>query len=276
VVSFKLVRATSESLIDTGLTSATLYYYSLQYTDTSTGATGLTAQVAVTTSAGNTQEVVGGIGDSIMAGSFSTFETPFNAMLDQLNYKISTSQFTGVNRAISGTTSTDWASTTAGSALLNAVAAFVSAGVTRIVLMLGTNDSKASVATAPNAYQSNIQTIVNYVFAHVPSLKTVHMFSSPFQSLTSGDLSIQNCGRLIAYANTLASIANGTTVFYSEPLASYNLFQNDPSLLRDGIHPTDLGDQTMGGLWGSNVASDLGSGATTAAGYSRSRVVNGG
>ena len=268
--------ATSESLVDTTAAANTDYYYSLQYIDTAGGPPVFSAQVHIKTLAVAAEEVVGGIGDSIMMGAYSAVETPFNAMIDQLNYMLVTKQFTGVNRAISGTTSVDWSSTSTGSDLANAVAAFVSAGVTRVVLMLSTNDSKASIATSPSAYATNVAAIIAYLKANVSTLKTIHLFSSPFQSLTSGDLSVQNSGRLIAYASQLSSLADGTSVFYSQPLTSYNLFQNNPALLRDGIHPTDIGDQTMGALWASNVASDLtvGSGEEALAGYNRSRIVN--
>jgi hypothetical protein len=58
-------------------------------------------------------------------------------------------------------------------------------------------------------------------------------------------------------------------------LASYNLFQNNPGLLRDGIHPTDIGDQSIGGLWASNLASDIAAATgNTTTGYPRSRVAN--
>jgi hypothetical protein len=90
---------------------------------------------------------------------------------------------------------------------------------------------------------------------------------------SGGDLTVGNCGRIIAYSSALGLVANGTTIFFSQPLASYNLFQDNPTLLRDGVHPTDIGDQTMGGLWAGNVSIDLGWGGTTLAGYSRSRVI---
>lgn len=265
--------ATAESIVDATAVASTDYYYSLQFTDTGGGAQTFSPQVHVRTLTATVEEVIGGIGDSIMMGAFSTFETPFNVMIDQLNYKLTAKQFTGINEAVSGTTSVDWSTTNGGSNLLNAVAAFVSANTTRIVLMLGTNDSKASVATSPSAYQSNIQTVLDYLFANVSTLKSVHLFSSPYQSLSSGDLSVQNCFRLKSYAAALATVANQTTIFCSQPLSSYNLFQNNPSLLRDGIHPTDIGDQAIGALWASGIESDLTT-SPAAAGFPRSRVVN--
>lgn len=264
--------ATSESLIDTAASPNTDYYYSLQYADTAGESSVFSAQAHIKTLSATAMEVIGGIGDSIMAGTFSSVETPFAAMIDHLNYRQSVKQFRGINQAISGTTSEDWASTSPGSDLINAVTAFNSAGVTRVVLMLGTNDSKQSVHTSPSTYAANISAIVAYLKGNVASLRTIHLFSSPFLSPASGDLSIQNCGRILAYGNQLASIADGSTVFFSQPFASYNLFQIDASLLRDGIHPTDEGDQTLGALWASNVASDVSS--ETPAGYPRSRVVN--
>jgi hypothetical protein len=262
----------AEACQDGSVSANTDYYYTMQYTDTSTSVTANSAQIHVKTLAATAIEVVGGIGDSIMGRLATGNETAFTSMLSQLNCKFAGSkQFTGVDRSISGTTSGDWVS--GGADLPTAVAAFISAGVTRVVLMLGTNDSAAGTATSQATYQANILSAVTYMFANIPTLRTVHLFSSPFQALTSGNLSIQNCARLVAYSAALATIANGTTVFYSAPLASYNFFQKYPDQLSDGIHPGDQGVGSFGGLWASNVASDITPPVATA-GYSRSRVVN--
>ena len=245
----------TEAFIDTTPAANTDYYYTMQYTDTGSSVTANSAQIHVKTLS-TSSEVIGGVGDSIMGRAATGGETPFTSMISQLNYKFAGSkQFIGVDRSISGTTSGDWVS--GGSDLPAAVAAFASAGVTRVVLMLGTNDSAAGTATSQATYQANIQGAITYMFANISTLKTVHLFSSPFQSLTSGNLSIQNCARIVSYSAALAAIANGTTIFYSAPLESYNFFQKYPDQLSDGIHPGDQGVGSFGGLWSSNVATDI-------------------
>jgi lysophospholipase L1-like esterase len=265
--------ATAETCQDGSASANTDYYYTMQYTDTSTGVTANSAQMHVRTLTATAIEKVGGVGDSIMQRLDNAIPsaTPFTSMLAQLNYRTATKQFTGNDQSSAGKSSVDWAVTSGGSLLANAIASFASFGVTRIVLMLGTND--AAIPTSPSTYQTNIQTIITAMFAGVSTLRTIHLLSPPFQSLTSGALSIQNCAYLIGYSNALAALANGTTVFYSQPLASYNLMQAYPDLLSDGIHPDAKGVAALGGLWASNLAADIAP-STENAGYSRSRIAN--
>jgi lysophospholipase L1-like esterase len=273
VLGFAISGAIAETYQDGSLSASTDYYYTMQYTDTSTSVTANSTQIHVRTLTSTAIEIVGGIGDSIMQRSdgASPSATPFTSMLAALNYRTGSKQFNGNDQSSSGKSSLDWAVTSGGSLLANAIASFVSSGVTRIVLMLGTNDS--ALPTPPNAYQTNIQTIIAALFAGISTLRTIHLLSPPFQSPTSGALSIQNCAYLVGYSNALAALANGTTVFYSQPLASYNLMQAYPDLLSDGIHPNAQGVTALGGLWAGNMAADI-TPSVGASGYSRSRIAN--
>jgi hypothetical protein len=93
----------------------------------------------------------------------------------------------------------------------------------------------------------------------------------------SGTESIRNSNLLIQYADMLAETADNVTVFYKRPLASYNWFQLHPSYQRDGIHPTDLGDQSLGALWAEDMIAGMVGGVSVVSnpsGYSRARLCN--
>jgi lysophospholipase L1-like esterase len=140
--------------------------------------------------------------------------------------------------------------------------------------MLGTND--VALGTTQSAFQANIQTVITACFAGVSTLQRIHLLSSPFLSLTSGALSINGSNFIAAYAAALSALANGTTIFFSQPFASYNFFQAFPNLLSDGIHPAAEGVAMLGGLWGDNVATDMGGGGGTVTGLRRQQISGGG
>jgi hypothetical protein len=287
VLGSAVTGATGPGWVDNPLTGGTHYYYTVAYTDTVSETTAYSAQVAVQTLPTTALEIVGGLGDSIEAGSYSTIETPFAAMIDQLNFGMPSREWYGgtvttgtsgalnlsLNYSVSGTTSANWLPT--GSAgLTTAATAWAAAGVTRIVSELGGNDAKGSVATAPSTYQSNMATIIAYLFENIPTLKSVHLFGPMSQNEPSGDESVANCGRLIEYDACMEALANGSTVFHANALQPYNYFQRRSAMLQrsaDSVHPNDYGDQTTGGIWAHQVIAAL---SPTTAGYSRARIVN--
>ncbi len=259
--------ATAESYIDTGRTPGTGYFYTQAYTDTVSSTTVYSTQIAITTMAATNLEIVAGIGDSIEAGSYSTIESPFAAMIDQLNFGMPSKEWYGgtnttatggglsfsLDFAVSGTATSDWLP--AGSYLANAATVGAAAGVTRIVSNLGANDAQTGVATPPSTYQSNYQTIISYLFANIPTLKSIHLVGPMFQGKSSGSYSVQNSGRLIAYDAAMTALANGTTIFHKNPLGPYNYFQRRPFLQRsqDYLHPIDVGDQATAGNWSIQI-----------------------
>jgi hypothetical protein len=272
--------ATAETLIDTTAVGGTTYYYSLQYKDTFGAAQVLTPQVTAHTLVTTAYEIVGAIGDSIEAGSYSTVQTPFSAMIDQLNFGMPTKEWYGgaqtsgpsdgislsLDFGVSGTTTLNWLP--GGSYLPSAVSIMATTGVTRIICNLGANDADTSNNVSPSTYQSNLSTIIAYLFANISSLKTVHLVGPMFQGETSGTYSVQNCGRLIGYDSAMAALANGTTIFHTNALGPYNYFQRRSSLLQrsaDLLHPNDYGDQVAGALWAKCVIDALSITSTTIA-----------
>jgi hypothetical protein len=280
--------ATAESYIDATASPGTGYYYSLAYNDGTN--TVYSAQIGVTTLAGTAYEIVGGIGDSIEAGSYSTIETPFSAMIDQLNFGMPSREWYGgtntsgisgglslsLDLAVSGTKTTDWLP--AGTLLPGAVATLSAAGVTRIVTNLGANDAAVGTALSPTTYRSNYAAIITYLFANIATLKSVHLVGPMFQGEASGEYSVQNAGLLIQYDGKMTSLANGSTIFHVNPLGPYNYMQRRGAIIQrsaDLLHPNDYGDQAVGGLWAFEVMQALSPVASASpAGYSRARIAN--
>jgi lysophospholipase L1-like esterase len=277
-IGLPLNGATLESLIDTSCVAGTDYYYSLGYTDTASGLSVFSTQAHVRTLPLTAAEGFGGLGDSILEGAYSTVQTPFSSMIDQINFKLTDRQFVNnVNSAVSGSVSADWLPGASTNYLVNAVTAWNSAGVTRVIVEVGGADAGASYSTSPTTYRSNVQNIINYIRQNLTSLKSIHLVSACFMSDASGTESIRNSNLLIQYADMLAETADNVTVFYKRPLASYNWFQLHPSYQRDGIHPTDLGDQSLGALWAEDMIAGMVGGVSVVSnpsGYSRARLCN--
>jgi hypothetical protein len=285
--------ATTEAYIDTSIAAATTYYYALQYTDTTGGAQVLTAQVHVTTKASSALEIVGGFGDSIEEGAYSTVQSPFSAMIDQLNFGMPSKEWYGgtptngpngtntnlsLNYSVSGSYSNNWLP--GGSYLPAACTAWAAAGVTRLVTELGGADAQESVANSASTYRSNMAAIIAYIQANVPTLKSIHLFGVMSQNEASGNESVINSALLIQYDAEMTALSNGSTVFHVNPLGPFNYFQRRANSLQrsaDLVHPNDYGDQAAGAMWATEVIVALtpSGGPATLAGYSRSRVVNG-
>lgn len=244
--------ATSLTLNDTGLTSETLYYYKLVVTDsaTPTPATTTTAEVAVYTA----QPIfLGAIGDSIYSGY--NIPSLVQTVLQTLNVPgIGTRSVTLSNQGVSGSNSSQWVPgqtnyTTALSAFNTASSGFA-AGLKLILIMLGTNDAKNSVATATATYQSNILSTANGLIA--ASYKVVAnaptYAGSAATTTTSGDLtSALGNPRIKEYARALTKIANQKTLFLGDLGSYYGISQADTTFLGDGIHPTATGQALISG-----------------------------
>ena len=157
-------------------------------------------------------------------------------------------------------------------------------GVTFAGIMLGTNDSKDSVATAPSAYKANIQAIMAALKAVNPAMKIVLNKPTWFKSDTgySPDFSSASLVRLSQYQAILNQLADGTSVVVGG-LTAYNNIQacgwtgttgsqnvanavtkyppaptGGESYLVDGLHPYDGGAQMIGTVeWGPNAKNAL-------------------
>lgn len=248
--------ATSLSFLDSGLTPATQYFYILRATDSaSTPATIFSNQFSGTTLAAN-GVLIGFLGDSITYGAQGS--TPGsadpvngrNAVSKQLSYLIANGiPALGYDQGIPGTKTTDWIS---GSTNLNAVIAqFQASEITHVQIMLGTNDSGGASGMAASTYQSNLTSAITALQAALSGIKIV-LTDSPYIDYTTtyGANYTANADVLLqSYRTVNASLSNGSTVFLGDT-ASYAFFQSNLTQLFDGVHPTDTGYASLGGLWG--------------------------
>lgn len=187
--------------------------------------------------------VVGFIGDSITDGTtLSGGAKPGTIAASSLSRGAVT--VTSSNQGVSGATSADWVS---GSSNLNtAKTAFASAGVRLVNIMLGTNDSKTSVATTQAQYRANLLSLCGDLLASgfVPVVSY-----PPFLNTTSGVFDAASPGRILSYLTAIDSLVDGARIFQGDT-SSYAYFQANTSALQsDGVHPTQAGSDYLGGLW---------------------------
>lgn len=185
---------------------------------------------------------IGYIGDSI---TFGTNGNPVGIMgsnLTVLGYHV-----TQINKGVSGTTSTNWATSTNGVDLNGSVAAFVAAGCNWVQVMLGTNDAKAAINTSPSVYLSNLSIIVNACTA--AGLKVI--LTQPIWTIPNSFSGLWGAGPNTVYQQyyaALSPIVNNVNIFYGDTLA-LDWFEVTPTHLQDGVHPTSVGNSELGQFW---------------------------
>jgi lysophospholipase L1-like esterase len=177
-------------------------------------------------------------------------------------YDVAASSVTILNQGVEGATTGNWLPGGSGLGYLaTAETAFNTAGVTVVSIMLGTNDSKPSVATSQATYGSELTTICANILANVSTCKTIVLNSPiyvyPFDSGSSGTLDNTSYGRLLSYQAEIPSIANNTTIFTGD-VTGWLYFANNEQLINtDGVHPVNAGAVTLGGFWATAIHSAL-------------------
>lgn len=153
-------------------------------------------------------------------------------------------------------------------------------GATFANIMLGTNDSRDSVATSPDQFKSNIQTIITALKAQRRDIRVVLNKPLWFRPDTGYgiDFSTGSLGRISQYRSVLEQLADGTNIVVGGVTASDEIQahgwtgttgQNNPSnattsyppaptgsqsYLTDGLHPYDGGSEMIAKLeWGPNA-----------------------
>lgn len=176
---------------------------------------------------------VGFIGTSIDAGTLvQTKPTDVFAELAGV---------TVCNRAVSGSTSTDWVP--GGPHYSAAKAAFLSAGVGLVHIMLGTNDAKTSVSTSPAAYRANLLAICDDLQA---SGMRVVISYPPYLGATTVDFDAGSPARVAAYCYAIDSITGGR-IIRGDTLAQE--YFKITGLMPDLVHPIESGSVWLGHLW---------------------------
>jgi lysophospholipase L1-like esterase len=192
---------------------------------------------------------LGGIGDSIMINVPPSGLKAPGASLARALATRTRREYTMSNQAISGKTSADW-SGDVGGILTTAKAAFATAGVTDVHIMLGTNDSKTAVATTKAGYKSNMSTLANNlvaagyrVFLHAPPYLTPGAFAQ---------FDVASIGLLIQYRDALVELSNGGTIIIGD-LQSFSYFKRFQNQLTDLLHPTVDGGEAIADLWAEAI-----------------------
>ena len=161
---------------------------------------------------------------------------------------------TGTNRGISGTSTADWLPT--GANLPAAIAAFQTANVTVVQVMLGTNDARTPNSFTALQHAANMQAIVGAlrgagfsVVLHLPLWTVPNSGSSGAQwPADPNTMYRQYFEADIAMADGLAVFIGDTGNFVQTQLAPGSL------LAVDGIHPADSAANTaIGQYWALGV-----------------------
>lgn len=140
----------------------------------------------------------------------------------------------------------------------NVKADAITNGTNIFFIMLGTNDSRHDIQTTDAAYTSAASTLANQILTDFPGARVIFMtppwYDGSVLNNTNYGPGDQNRidGSSVAnrnYQADLASVANGTTIFYSGP-NMFKFFKNAASpcslfSATDCIHPLDAGHRVI-------------------------------
>lgn len=176
---------------------------------------------------------IGFIGDSITEGVFTTAPPP-SVVADLLTGHGLT--VTTDNQGHGGAKTADWVPGAGSGYLTTAKAAFASAGVRLVHVMLGTNDAGVSVSAA--TWRANMIALLD------------DLVTSGYLPVVSGatgtDESPVNAF-LVQYAAEIPTLCNGVTVWRGDS-AGYPYFIAHPPAV-DGVHPDTTQAALLAGLW---------------------------
>lgn len=240
--------ATSTSLTDSSsLSAGVMYWYKCVVTDAAS-TTATTVPISATLWAATLK--LGFIGDSITNG-FGTTLKPGTICAEYLERLGRLRVCTATNYGVNGADSVDYISGSAN--LIAAKSAFSSAGVTHVVITLGTNDTAGAVSNA--TYLSNMTSCVNDLVTagYVVILNNPPGYE-PGSTVGYGNAQVD---RLVGYATQLDSLVNGTTILRGDKLALayFSGFNNE--LVGDGVHFTDTGNEHLAALWAFAIDAAL-------------------
>ena len=263
------VGTSSNVLTDTPPTPGTPYYYQCTVTDGASSSVKSNEMVAVTQGA----DIVGFIGDSILANVPSGGSTPPTNFIAELQRYNGGRAVTIVNQAQTGSKTADWLPGAGTGYLTAAKAAFAAAGVTDVIMRLGTNDARG--ATVPQVSQAthtaNILAIANNLVAagyRVHLAGPIYMLaklpnSTSFPAQPGGSVLVQDAvtatgtigaavDLLYSYFAPDAALANGSTIFALDPAGElFNYFATHVAELNEnvagdvGLHPTATGSLSI-------------------------------
>lgn len=193
---------------------------------------------------------LGFIGDSRTNGALHTYRPgTLAAMLIADTDRLGTCEAT--IHGVAGSYSGQW--TSGSTNLNNAKAKFSAAGVTHVVVCLGTNDCRDDVVTSNGTFTSNMTSLIGDL---TTAGYTVILVDSPGFALdVHPDFGIAALNRLRAYSPLLDALANGSTILRgdSSSLEYFADVANVSLLNADGIHLTDPGAD----IWADMLADSV-------------------
>lgn len=195
--------------------------------------------------------IIGCVGDSITAGVNSD---PVSAMEDYLNSLGYTA--TCVNQGHGGSTTANWASTAESNYLDTALAAFATAGVSIVSIMLGTNDAQTVFNITPDQHYANMRNIVGRCIA--AGFKAV--FHKPLYTAPNAMPWPVNPNALYdQYWIKDQGLIDGVNVFAGDSSNYSYVSQNPGALASDGVHPANSNSGiAIGKNWGFAVLHKIG------------------
>lgn len=172
---------------------------------------------------------VGFIGDSITAGTLVDANPP--------DVFATLAGVAVCNQGVSGSTSGSWVP--GGANYTAAKAAFQSAGVGIVHIMLGTNDAKTSVATTAAQYRANLRAICDDL---TDAGMRVAVSYPPYLGATSGEFDAGSPARVTAYCGAIDALG-----LPGDRIA--NSYFRLTGLQPDNVHPVQSGSDFLGHLW---------------------------
>jgi lysophospholipase L1-like esterase len=202
------------------------------------------------------------IGDSLTEGYESTGNNdPVTLIKPFLISNSSPSSVTVTNEGQGGSATGDWLPGATSGYLASAITQANSQSCTDIHIMLGTNDAHLTVTASQ--YNANMLSIINYLFAKVPTLQRIMLANAPYISPNgAGGVYGEWCNQFLRqYAQQNLSIVNGSNILPGadcyEPFAQFNLTSFSTIYNSDGIHLTNLGYGYLAQIWYSGYANLL-------------------
>jgi len=252
--------ATSLTLADsTGLSQDTAYFYICRATD---AAAATEDSVAVAGFLKSAPVKIGFIGDSITYGyGLSAGQSPPDQVRAVFQKWPLVRDVTIVNSGVNSSKSSDWTADSSGTNLFVAKAAFASAGVTHVHIMLGANDAGTATHVSAATYGANLSTIcTNLVTA---GYKVILSYPTYIVAGANGGASdVVSVDLAISYRAQIDSLINNRTILRGdrESWKYFTTAQNEYQA--DLVHPTAVGAASLGGIWASAIAKALRLGVT--------------
>ncbi len=144
------------------------------------------------------------------------------------------------------------------------------AGTKYVLVMLGTNDARSAFHTSLATFQANLASCCTALISagYTPVLHYPPYFTD---GGGSGLFSALDWAYALNYQTAISNIVNGSTILIGD-VTGWDWFADHPTQLTDGVHPTQTGATSLGGLWALRMNALV----NPSGGGNRARLVNAG